>query len=75
MQEKNSAILFDLDGTLLNSGLTFHKIVNQLKKEINQEEVPFEKVRKYSLRTPEIKKKKKISLQTSQELRKKKGSD
>ena len=48
MQEKNSAILFDLDGTLLNSGLTFHKIVNQLKKEINQEEVPFEKVRKYS---------------------------
>ena len=32
----------------------------------------FEKVRKYSLRTPEIKKKnKKISLQTSQELRKK----
>ena len=50
MQEKNSAILFDLDGTLLNSGLTFHKIVNQLKKEINQEEVPFEKVRKYSSR-------------------------
>ena len=33
----------------------------------------FEKVRKYSLRTPEIKKKdKKISLQTSQELRKNK---
>ena len=50
MQEKNSAILFDLDGTLLNSGLTFHKIVNQLKKEINQEEVPFEKVRKYASR-------------------------
>ena len=50
MQEKNSAILFDLDGTLLNSGLTFHKIVNQLKKEIDQEEVPFEKVRKYSSR-------------------------
>ena len=50
MQEKNSAILFDLDGTLLNSGVTFHKIVNQLKKEINQEEVPFEKVRKYSSR-------------------------
>ena len=50
MQEKNSAILFDLDGTLLNSGLSFHKIVNQLKKEINQEEVPFEKVRKYSSR-------------------------
>ena len=50
MQEKNSAILFDLDGTLLNSGLTFHKIVNQLKKEINQEEVPFERVRKYSSR-------------------------
>ena len=50
MQEKNSAILFDLDGTLLNSGLTFHKIVNQLKKEINQEEAPFEKVRKYSSR-------------------------
>tara|TARA_B100001250_G_scaffold125036_1_gene106303 strand:- start:90 stop:737 length:648 start_codon:yes stop_codon:yes gene_type:complete len=50
MQEKNSAILFDLDGTLINSGLTFHKIVNQLKKEINQEEVPFEKVRKYSSR-------------------------
>ena len=50
MQEKNSAILFDLDGTLLNSGLTFHKIVNQLKKEANQEEVPFEKVRKYSSR-------------------------
>ena len=50
MQEKNSTILFDLDGTLLNSGLTFHKIVNQLKKEINQEEVPFEKVRKYSSR-------------------------
>ena len=50
MQEKNSAILFDLDGTLLNSGVTFHKIVNQLKKEINQEEVPFERVRKYSSR-------------------------
>ena len=50
MQEKNSAILFDLDGTLLNSGLSFHKIVNQLKKEINQEEVPFERVRKYSSR-------------------------
>ena len=50
MQEKNRAILFDLDGTLLNSGLTFHKIVNQLKKEISQEEVPFEKVRKYSSR-------------------------
>ena len=50
MQEKNSAILFDLDGTLLNSGLTFHKIVNQLKEENNQEEVSFEKVRKYSSR-------------------------
>ena len=50
MQEKNSAILFDLDGTLLNSGLTFHKIVNQIKEENNQEEVPFEKVRKYSSR-------------------------
>ena len=48
MQEKNSAILFDLDGTLLNSGKTFHKIVNLLKKERRQDEVPFEKVRKYS---------------------------
>ena len=50
MQEKNSAILFDLDGTLLNSGKTFHKIVNLLKKERRQDEVPFEKVRKYSSR-------------------------
>ena len=50
MQEKNSAVLFDLDGTLLNSGKTFHKIVNLLKKERRQDEVPFEKVRKYSSR-------------------------
>ena len=50
MPEKNSAILFDLDGTLLNSGLTFHKIVNQLKRELGQEEVPFKEVKKFSSR-------------------------
>ena len=31
MQQKNNAVLFDLDGTLINSGLSFLKIVNELK--------------------------------------------
>jgi phosphoglycolate phosphatase-like HAD superfamily hydrolase len=31
MQEKNRAAVFDLDGTLLDSGITFHRIVNELK--------------------------------------------
>ena len=26
-----NTIIFDLDGTLLNTGLTFHTIVNELK--------------------------------------------
>jgi len=50
MQEKNKAILFDLDGTLLNSGLTFLKIVNILKSKKKQGLVDFEMVRKYSSR-------------------------
>tara|TARA_B100000900_G_C20424819_1_gene652468 strand:- start:137 stop:787 length:651 start_codon:yes stop_codon:yes gene_type:complete len=50
MHRKDKAIIFDLDGTLLNSGLTFHKIVNMLKLEVNEEPVDFESVRKFSSR-------------------------
>ena len=50
MQEKNKAAVFDLDGTLLDSGITFHKIVNELKIELGQSDVDYELVRKYSSR-------------------------
>ena len=50
MQPKNSAVLFDLDGTLINSGLSFLKIVNELKLEESQDPVNFEIVREFSSR-------------------------
>ncbi len=50
MQPKNSALLFDLDGTLINSGLSFLKIVNELKIEESQDPVNFEIVREFSSR-------------------------
>ena len=50
MREKNKAAVFDLDGTLLDSGITFHRIVNELKNELGQSEVDYELVRKYSSR-------------------------
>ncbi len=50
MRRRDKAVIFDLDGTLLNSGLTFHKIVNILKLELNEEPVEFESVRKFSSR-------------------------
>lgn len=50
MQPKNKVVLFDLDGTLINSALSFHKIVNRLKAQENQDPVDFEVVRKYSSR-------------------------
>ena len=50
MQEKNRAILFDLDGTLINSGVTFHKIVNELKSACGEKEISFEVVREFSSR-------------------------
>lgn len=50
MQEKNRAAVFDLDGTLLDSGITFHRIVNELKNKLGQSEVDYELVRKYSSR-------------------------
>ena len=50
MQPKNKVVLFDLDGTLINSALSFHKIVNSLKATENQDSVDFEVVRKYSSR-------------------------
>ena len=50
MQPKNSAVLFDLDGTLINSGLSFLKIVNELKLEESQDPVNFEIVRDFSSR-------------------------
>ena len=50
MQPKNSAVLFDLDGTLINSGLSFLKIVNELKVEESQDPVNFEIVREFSSR-------------------------
>ena len=46
MQQKNNAVLFDLDGTLINSGLSFLKIVNELKDSESQDHVDFEIVRK-----------------------------
>ena len=50
MLHKNKAAIFDLDGTLLNTGLTFHAIVNELKLELNEALVDFEPVRKFSSR-------------------------
>jgi len=50
MQPKNSAVLFDLDGTLINSGLSFLKIVNELKGKESQDPVNFEIVREFSSR-------------------------
>ena len=50
MQPKNKSVLFDLDGTLLHSGLTFHKIVNQLKETEGEPLVDFEPVREFSSR-------------------------
>ena len=50
MQPKNNAVLFDLDGTLINSGLSFLKIVNELKLEESQDPVNFEIVREFSSR-------------------------
>tara|TARA_Y100000816_G_scaffold66338_1_gene44059 strand:+ start:688 stop:1335 length:648 start_codon:yes stop_codon:yes gene_type:complete len=50
MQPKNSAVLFDLDGTLINSGLSFLKIVNELKVEESQDPVNFQIVREFSSR-------------------------
>ena len=50
MQPKNKVVLFDLDGTLINSGLSFLKIVNELKEKEGQSYVDFEIVRKYSSR-------------------------
>ena len=50
MQPKNSAVLFDLDGTLINSGLSFLKIINELKVEESQDPVNFEIVREFSSR-------------------------
>ena len=50
MQPKNSAVLIDLDGTLINSGLSFLKIVNELKIEESQDPVNFEIVREFSSR-------------------------
>ena len=50
MQPKNSAVLFDLDGTLINSGLSFLKIVNELKEGESQDPVNFEIVREFSSR-------------------------
>ena len=50
MQEKNKAAVFDLDWTLLDSGVTFHRIVNELKNELDESEVNYELVRKYSSR-------------------------
>lgn len=50
MQQKNKSVLFDLDGTLLHSGLTFHKIVNQLKENEGEPLVDFEPVREFSSR-------------------------
>ena len=41
MQPKNNAVLFDLDGTLINSGLSFLKIVNELKENESQAPVNF----------------------------------
>ena len=51
MLHKNKAAIFDLDGTLLNTGLTFHAIVNELKLELNEALVDFEPVRKFSSRS------------------------
>ena len=50
MQPKNSAVLFDLDGTLINSGLSFLKIVNELKEKESQDPVSFQIVREFSSR-------------------------
>ena len=50
MQQKNKSVLFDLDCTLLHSGLTFHKIVNQLKENEGEPLVDFEPVREFSSR-------------------------
>ena len=50
MPEKNKALIFDLDGTLLNSAINFHKIVNELKSEKGQKDSPFDDVRKFSSR-------------------------
>ena len=50
MRPKNNAVLFDLDGTLINSGLSFLKIVNELKEIESQDPVNFEIVREFSSR-------------------------
>ena len=50
MQPKNNAVLFDLDGTLINSALSFLKIVNELRDSESQDPVNFEIVREFSSR-------------------------
>ena len=50
MPLKNNAVLFDLDGTLINSGLSFLKIVNELKESESEDPVNFEIVREFSSR-------------------------
>ena len=50
MQPKDKVVLFDLDGTLINSGLSFLKIVNEIKQREGKSSVDFEIVRKYSSR-------------------------
>ena len=50
MPKKNKALIFDLDGTLLNSAVNFHKIVNELKSEKGQKDSSFDEVRKFSSR-------------------------
>ena len=50
MQPKDKVVLFDLDGTLINSGLSFLKIVNEIKQREGESSVDFEIVRKYSSR-------------------------
>ena len=50
MPPKSKTVLFDLDGTLINTGLSFLKIVNELKEREGEEPVDFEVVRKFSSR-------------------------
>ena len=47
MPPKSKTVLFDLDGTLINTGLSFLKIVNELKEREGEEPVDFEVVRKF----------------------------
>ena len=50
MPKNCNTAIFDLDGTLLNTGVTFHEIVNELKTELGESSVDFESVRKFSSR-------------------------